>query len=57
MFSSPLMNGSIIKNPFASGEGIAKGLQEVVLTTEISEFLFDRDVEEIAFVFTPEQLD
>jgi hypothetical protein len=40
----------------AIGEGIAKGLQEIVFTTEISEFLFDRDVEDVAFIFTPEQL-
>jgi hypothetical protein len=39
------------------GEGIAKGLQEVILTAEISEFLFDHDVEDVAFVFTPEQLE
>jgi hypothetical protein len=38
------------------GEGITQGLQDVILTTEISEFLFDRDVEDAAFVFTPEQL-
>jgi hypothetical protein len=35
---------------FEIGEGIAKGLQEVILTTEIYEFLFDRGV-------TPEQLE
>jgi hypothetical protein len=29
---------------FPIGEGIAVGLQEVVLTTEIAKFLFDRDV-------------
>jgi hypothetical protein len=39
------------------GEGIGQGLHEIILTTEISEFLFDRDVEEVAFVFTPEQLE
>jgi hypothetical protein len=42
---------------FSIGEGLAKGVQEVVLTTEISEFLFDRDVEDVAFVFTPGQLE
>jgi hypothetical protein len=41
---------------FAIADGIAKGLQELIITTEISEFLFDRDVEDVAFVFTPEQL-
>jgi hypothetical protein len=41
---------------FAIGEGIAEGRQEVILTTEISEFLFDHDVDDVAFVFTPEQL-
>jgi hypothetical protein len=39
------------------GKGISQGLHEVILTTEISEFLFDRDVKEVAFVFTPEQLE
>jgi hypothetical protein len=42
---------------FPIGEGIGQGLHEVILTTEISEFLFDRDVEEVAFLFTPEQLE
>jgi hypothetical protein len=35
------------QNHLAIGEGIATGLQEVVLTTEISEFLFDSDIEEV----------
>jgi hypothetical protein len=42
---------------FAIAEGIAKGLQELIITTEISGFLFDRDVEDVALVFTPEQLE
>jgi hypothetical protein len=42
---------------FPIGEGIAVGLQEVVLTTEIVELLFDQDVQEVAFVFTPLQLE
>jgi hypothetical protein len=50
-------NWKLRQNHFVIGEGIAKGLHEVVLTTEISEFLFDRDVEDVAFVFTPEQLE
>jgi hypothetical protein len=53
----PFDNWKLHRNHFAIGEGIAKGLQEVVLTTEISEFLFDRDVEDVAFVFTPGQLE
>ncbi len=53
----PFDNWKLHQNHFAIGEGIAKGLQEVILTTEISEFLFDRDVEDVAFVFTPEQLE
>jgi hypothetical protein len=39
------------------GGGIGQGLHEVILTTDISEFLFDRDVVAVAFVFTPEQLE
>jgi hypothetical protein len=39
------------------GEGIAQGLQDVILTTEIYGFLFDRNVEDVTFVFTPEQLE
>ena len=42
---------------FPIGEGIGQGLHEVILTTEISEFLFDHDVKEVAFVFTPKQLE
>jgi hypothetical protein len=42
------MIGSTIKNHFAIGEGIGNGLQEVILTTNISEFLFDHDVEDVA---------
>jgi hypothetical protein len=42
---------------FPIGEGIGQGLHEVILTTEISKFLFDRDIEEVAFVFTPKQLE
>ena len=53
----PFDNWKLHQNHFAIGEGIAKGLQEVILTTEISKFLFDRDVEDVAFVFTPEQLE
>jgi hypothetical protein len=39
------------------GEGIAQDLHEVILMTKISEFLFDRDAQEVAFVFTPDQLE
>jgi hypothetical protein len=46
----PFDDWKLRHNHFAIGEGIAKGLQEVVLTTEISAFLFDHDVEEVAFV-------
>jgi hypothetical protein len=52
----PFDNWKLHRNHFAIGEGIAKGLKEVILTTEISEFLFDRGVEDVAFVFTPGQL-
>jgi hypothetical protein len=53
----PFEEWDLRDNHFAIGLGIAIGLQEVILTTKISEFLFDRDVAEVAFVFTPEQLE
>jgi hypothetical protein len=42
---------------FPIGKGLGLGLHEVILTTEISEFLLDCDIEEVAFVFTPNQLE
>jgi hypothetical protein len=39
------------------GKGLGLGLHEVIPTTKISKFLFDRDVEDVAFVFTPDQLE
>jgi hypothetical protein len=52
----PFDEWKLHRNYYAIGEGIAKGLQEIVITEEISEFLFDRDIEDVAFVFNPEQL-
>jgi hypothetical protein len=37
-------------------EGLGKNLHEVVLSSKTSIFLFDRDVYDIAFVFTPFKL-
>jgi hypothetical protein len=53
-----LINGSFENRYFPIREGIGPGLHEVILTTEISKFLYDHDIaEEVAFVFTTKQLE
>jgi hypothetical protein len=44
------------KNLYPVEEGLGKNLQEVVLTSKTAEYYFDRDVYDIAFVFTTFEL-
>jgi hypothetical protein len=57
IFFLPFDQWELENGYFPIREEIGQGLHEIILTTEISKFLFDLKVEEVAFVFIPEQLE